>query len=178
MKHQSFSLQRRQVMEAVATIALGAGSMATPATLMAAPADEPAVQVSGDALVVSGRIRDDAGGQALAGAQIEIWQADARGVRFDHTREVALTDGDGRYFATLSTLNRTPASRLHYRVSHPNYTARVTQLHTSGAPQRAVTLTRDDTGTTRAAFEMTLAPRHGVGLPASLTSTTPDYVAL
>ena len=36
----------------------------------------------------------------------------------------------------------------------------------------AVTLTRDDTGATRAAFELTLAPRN------ALASALPDYVAL
>jgi hypothetical protein len=162
MKHSKFSMRRRQVM-AMGTI--GAGALAAPGVVMAA--HEPVVRQAGDKIVVSGRILGAQHGQALAGAQIEIWQADARGVRAEHTREVAVADGDGRYFAVLNG----NAHRLHYRVSHQGYTARVTQLHT-GARQRSVTLTRDDAGATRAAFEMTLVPR-GV-----LATATPDYVAL
>jgi hypothetical protein len=57
-------------------------------------------------------------------------------------------------------------------VSHQGYTAKVTQLYATGERQRSVTLTRDDAGETRAAFEMALVPRH------ALTSAQPDYVAL
>ena len=160
MKQQNFSLRRRQVM------AVGvAGALAAPAVAMAG---EPAVYQAAGKIVVSGRILGGPDGQALAGAWIEIWQADTRGVRAEHTREVVTADGDGRYFATLNG----SAQRLHYRVSHQGYTARVTQLHAAGAAQRSVTLTRDGEGATRASFEMTLARRH------ALASTAPDYVAL
>ena len=165
MKHQKFSLRRRQVM------AMGAGSLAAPVVAMAAPKQmEPVVNFAGEEIVVSGRILGAPDGLPLAGAQIEIWHADARGVRAESTREVAVTDGDGRYFAAMGAGD---AHRLHYRVSHQGYTARVAQMHAaSGVRQRTVTMTRDDEGSTRAAFELTLAPRN------ALASATPDYVAL
>lgn len=163
MKHSKFSLRRRQVM-AMSTLA--AGALVAPTAAMAAP--EPAAHPAADKIVVSGRILGQHDGQPLAGAQIEIWQADARGVRAEHTREIVTADGDGRYFAALQG----PVQRLHYRVSHQGYTARVTQMHTSGARQRSVTLTHDNEGATRAAFELTLAPR------TALAATGPDYTAL
>ena len=163
MKHNQFSMQRRQIM------AIGAGSLTVPAIVMAAQELKgPLLRQSADSIVVSGRILGASGGRPLAGAQVEIWQADARGVRAEHTREVVTADGDGRYFAALNG----PAQRLHYRVSHQGYTARVTQMHTAGAQQRSVTLMCDDAGATRATFELTLAPRN------ALASAMPDYVAL
>ena len=162
MTQQNFSARRRQVM-AIGTI--GASTLAAPAVVMAA--QEPAMHFSDGNMVVSGRILEASAGQALAGAQIEIWQADAHGVRAEHTREVAVADGDGRYFVAL----KGDAQRLHYRVSHQGYTAKVTQLHAS-AQQSSVTLTRDDLGTARAAFALTLAPR------TLLSAATPDYAVL
>lgn len=153
MKRNSFSARRRQVM------ALGtAGALALPATAFAA--SEPSVQISGGRIVVSGRVVGAADGRALAGAQIEIWQADARGARIDGTHEVMTADGDGRYFAAL----KAGAPRLLYRVSHKGYTPKIAQLN-SIAQQRTVSLTRDDTGVTRAAFEMKLAPGNARGAP-------------
>ena len=64
--------------------------------------------------------------------------------------------------------------RLHYRVSHQGYTAKVTQLH-ANAHQRSVTLMRDPQGATRAAFEITLSPRKA---PAAITATVPETVVL
>ena len=164
MAQQKFSLRRRQVM------ALGAGSLAAPAGAITAQSlTELAFNFAGEKIVVSGRILGAPDGQPLAGAQIEIWQTDVRGVRAAHTREVAIADGDGRYFAAMQAAG---AHSLHYRVSHQGYTARVTQMHATSARQQSVTMTRDDEGATRAAFEMTLAPRK------RLASATPDYVAL
>ena len=164
MKHQNFSLRRRQVM------AMGAGSLAAPAVAIAAQSlTGPVINFAGEKIVLSGRILGAPDGLPLAGAHIEIWQTDARGVRAEHTREVAIADGDGRYFAAMGDRG---ARRLHYRVSHQGYTARVTQMHAAGARQRSVTMTRDDEGSMRAAFEMTLAPRN------MLASAAPDYVAL
>ena len=162
MKHSKFSQRRRQVM------AMGAGALAAPAVVMAAPELAGPLAPAADRIIVSGRILGASAGQPLAGAQVEIWQADARGVRAEHTREVVTADGDGRYFAALNG----NAPRLHYRVSHQGYAARVTQMHTTGTPQRSVTLSRDDAGATRAAFELTLAPGN------KLASAAPDYVTL
>lgn len=159
MKHEKFSEQRRQV------IAMGAGAMAMPAAAMAASA--PVVQFNGGKIVVSGRVVGAVDGRALAGAQIEIWQADARGVRVESTHEVFTADGDGRYFAAIQA----NLPRLQYRVSHKGYTTKVAQLN-GGAQQRTVSLMRDDAGVARATFEMKLAPR------SAMASGVPDVVAL
>lgn len=155
MKHQTFSARRRQVM---AMGAAGAGVLAVPAVTRAA--SEPAAPFGSGKVVVSGRVVGAADGRALAGAQIEIWQADARGVRVEGTHEVITADGDGRYFAAI----KAGAPRLVYRVSHKGYTTRIAQLNSS-APQRTVSLTRDDAGVTRAAFEMKLMPGTARGAP-------------
>jgi protocatechuate 3,4-dioxygenase beta subunit len=167
VKHKKFSLRRRQMM-AIGTI--GAGTLAVPAVVMAAQELEGAAMKNhaGAKIVVSGRIVGALDGEPLAGAQIEIWSADARGVRAESSRETVIADGDGRYFAAISS----KAPRLHYRVSHRGYTASVTQMHAMGPRQRSVTVALDHEGTTRAAFEMTLMPRNAIA------SVTPDYVAL
>ena len=168
MKHKKFSLRRRQMM-AIGTI--GAGTLAVPAVVMATQALEGAAMKNhaGAKIVVSGRILGALDGQPLAGAQIEIWSADARGVRAELSRETVIADGDGRYFAAMTGKG---TQRLHYRVSHQGHTTSVTQMHAMGARQRSVTVARDHEGTTRAAFEMTLMPRNAIA------SATPDYVAL
>lgn len=165
MKRENFSERRRQVIVLGAAGAVGAGALAMPSATLAA--SQPSAQLSGGKIVVSGRVVGAADGRALAGAQIEIWQADARGARIDGTHEVITADGDGRYFAAL----KVGAPRLIYRVSHKGYTAKVAQLN-SGAQQRSVSLSRDDAGVTRAAFEMRLVPRSGAA------SGMPDMVAL
>lgn len=133
---------------------MGAGVLAAPALAM--PAAEPVADSNSGRVVVSGRVIGETSGKGLAGAQIEIWQVDARGQRAEATREVVTADGDGRYFVAL----RGNPQRLHYRVSHKDHTTKVTQLHVTSARQRAVTTTRDHTGVVRVAFEMTLAPRN------------------
>jgi hypothetical protein len=131
-------------------------------------ASEPVAQFRGGKVVVSGRVVGAPDGKALAGAQIEIWCVDARGVRAEATHEIATADGDGRYFAVLNG----SAQRLHYRISHKGYATRVAQLQAGGSTPRAVTLMRDEAGITRAAFEMKLAPRGAVA------AGTPGVLAL
>ncbi len=150
MKRENFSEQRRLVLLMGATAVAAA---AAPAMAMAN--NESAEQPGNGKTVVSGRVVCEKDGRPLAGAQIEIWQADARGVRSDSS-QTAATDGDGRYFAVL----KGGAQRLHYRVSHKDYTTKVAQLHIASARQREAVLTRDQTGTMRVAFEMTLTPRN------------------
>ena len=167
MRHDKFSARRRQVMTMGAIGIIGAGSLAAPALATTArEAEGPLMTASDGKIIVSGRIVSESDGRALAGAQIEIWRADARGVRAEHTREVVITDGDGRYFAALNGTT----NRLHYRVSHQGFTAKVAQLYGQG--QRSVTWARDQQGVTRAAFEMSLAPRNALAFGA------PDYAAL
>ena len=162
MKRESFSERRRQVL-AMGT--LGAAAVGAPAITIAA--SEPSTSFHNRKIVVSGRVVGAQDGKPLAGAQIEIWQVDARGVRSEATHEVVTADGDGRYFATL----KGNAPRLQYRVSHKGYTTRVTLLH-ANAQQRAVSLTRDHNGVTRASFEMKLAPRR------AMASGAPEVIAL
>lgn len=148
MKREAFSQRRREL------LVLGFGAFAAPALAMSTA--EPVADPNGGRVVVSGRVIGETDGKGLAGAQIEIWQVDARGQRAEATREVVTADGDGRYFAAL----RGNPQRLHYRVSHKDHTTKVTQLHVTSARQRAVTTMRDHTGVVRVAFEMTLAPRN------------------
>lgn len=156
MNREQFSERRRQV------LLMGAGVFAAPAVAMAA--GDPVALERGGKVVVSGRVTGATTGRPLAGAQIEIWHADVRGVRDEATREVVMADGDGRYFAAL----KGNASRLQYRVSHKDHTTKVTLLHVTNARQREATLTRDQDGTMRVAFEMTLTPRNlqSVGVAA------------
>jgi hypothetical protein len=164
MKRETFSARRRQLL---ALAASAAGALAAPALVMAG--GDPVVQERGGKIVVSGRIIGATGARPLAGAQVEIWQADARGMRIDGTREVATADGDGRYFAVLNGA----ASRLHYRVSHKDHTTRVAQVHVTNARQREAIMTRDHEGTMRVAFEMKLTPRNlqSVGVAPARTVT-------
>ena len=155
MTQQQFSGRRRQLLQALAG---GAGVLAVPVATWAA--SEPVVQYGGGKMVVSGRVVAAADGRALSGAQIEIWQVDARGVRSEASHEVITADGDGRYFAELPCAPGA-SQRLYYRVSHTGYATKATQLN-SAAQQRAVTLMRDPAGVTRAAFEMKLGPRNAL----------------
>lgn len=151
MKREQFSGRRRQV------LTLGAasiGALALPRVVMAGT--EPVVQDRGGKIVVSGRVLGATGGRPVAGAQVEIWQLDARGTRLEGAPEIVTADGDGRYFAVL----KGSAPRLQYRVSHKDHTTKVATLHVASARQREATLTRDHEGTMRVAFEMTLTPRN------------------
>lgn len=145
---QSFSQRRRQVLMATAA---GAGAMAAPAIGM--PVIETTVQ--GDA-VVSGRVVSAADGQPLSGAYIEIWN--------DTVRVTAAADGDGRYFATVGTHE----GKLNYRVTHQGHATQITQLRLAGVPQRRVARVRDDTGASRASFEVALS-RGAALMPEAVT---------
>lgn len=150
MRRERFSERRRQVLGVGAA---GAAALALPTWAMAG---EPVAQERGGKVVVSGRVIGASGGRPLAGAQVEIWQIDARGARTDAAAELATADGDGRYFAVI----KGNVQRLQYRVSHKDHTTKVATLHVTSARQREVTLTRDHDGTMRVAFEMTLTPRN------------------
>ena len=162
MKREKFSARRRQV---ITLGAVGAAALAAPVVYAAS---ELEVQDTGGKVVVSGRVVGATGGHPLAGAQIEIWQADTRGMRAESTREVVITDGDGRYFVAL----KGNAQRLHYRISHKDHATKVARLHVTSARQREATMTRDSEGTMRVAFEMTLAPRN------LRMAAAPDYITL
>ena len=155
MKKQIISKRRRQV------LMMGAGSLGiVAAPAMAMPTIEGTWARSGADAVVSGRVVSAVNGEPLAGAHIEIWN--------DAVRVTATTDGDGRYFATVSTAD----SKLNYRVTHLGHTAHITQLRLFGREQRSVSRVRDDSGATRAAFELALSR------PAGVASIAPKAVAL
>lgn len=161
MKHNTISLRRRHLVIA------GLAGVAAPATLFAGSwsgTSRAAVAELGasgsrgkEKMVVSGRIiGPDC--KPLAGATVEVWNADANGNRASVT-----TDADGRFmFATIAPAEypgRPP--HIHYRVTHQGHETRVTQLHFARA--RGVSedliaqLQRDDRGVWRATFGRTLA---------------------
>ena len=90
-------------------------------------------------LVVSGKVLDP-GGKPLAGAVVEVWHADTRGV-YDlegyryRSRLVAAADGSYR-FQTLMPGHypQRVAQHIHYRVSAPGRKVLVTQLYFATDP--------------------------------------------
>ena len=122
-----------------------------------ADADADLVRVSGltgealgEVVALSGRILNRRG-QPVRGAQVEIWQCDARGVYRqprdppDHYSNGfqgfgrSIVDGDGRYaFRTIKPVpypGRTP--HIHYRVVAPGLGRLTTQLYIAGEPSNA-----------------------------------------
>ena len=127
----------------------------------------------GQKLTVSGRVLGAQDCAPIAGALVEVWQADARG---DYTQVTAgkkddpgcllraslTTDADGRYrFQTIVPGEYPGRPRhIHYRVSAKGHATLVTQLYF--APERGITeelvvkLAQKD-GALAASFDITLA---------------------
>jgi protocatechuate 3,4-dioxygenase beta subunit len=102
-------------------------------TALAAPGDP------GVPLVVSGRVLDTRG-EPLAGAVVEIWQANHVGV-YDlegyHYRSRLLASADGGYHFETVMPGHYPgrmAQHIHYRVSAPGAKTLVTQLYFATDP--------------------------------------------
>jgi protocatechuate 3,4-dioxygenase beta subunit len=125
-------------------------------------------------LAVTGRVTGLPNCAALAGARVEVWQADAQG---DYTqvggarddprcllRASVIADAAGQYrYATILPGEYPGRPRhIHYRVSHPGYAALVTQLYFGsgrGIPDALqAVLFRDAQGVWSARFDLTLAP--------------------
>jgi protocatechuate 3,4-dioxygenase beta subunit len=125
-------------------------------------------------LAVTGLVLGMPDCKPLAGALVEVWQADARG---DYTQVAAarpddprcllrasiITDAEGRYRYTTILPGEYPGRprHIHYRVSHKGHATLVTQLYFArerGIPEQlVVTPVRNERGASQASFDITLA---------------------
>jgi len=124
-------------------------------------------------LIVSGRVLGMPQCTPLAGAFVEVWQADERGdysqvgARPDNPgcllRASLRTDGEGRYRYSTILPGEYPGRprHIHYRVSHAGYATLVTQLYFDrrrGIPDALVaSIVTEAGGAARASFDITLA---------------------
>jgi len=146
MKPSTISLRRRHLMLA------GLAGAAAPAPLFAGQFSTAEAGAAGSAprLIVSGRILGGPDGKPLTGATVEAWHAGTAG---DAAR--ATTDGDGRFFATIASAERSGRPRrIHYRVRHEGREMLVTQ-RISG--DLVANLRRDDAGAWRTTFALARA---------------------
>ena len=123
-------------------------------------------------LTVTGRVLGMPECAPLAGALVEVWQADARG---DYTQvtpgkkddpgcllRASLTTGaDGRYRFQTVVPGEYPGRprHIHYRISAKGYATLVTQLYFAperGIPGELVVKVEQKDGTLAASFEVTL----------------------
>ena len=140
MKPDTISLRRRYLM-----IASLAGA-ATPAVVFAGPAGDAGFAANSGKLIVSGRILGH-GGKPLSGAVVEILAAHSDG------DASVTTDADGRFMFTTAA-----AGRVDYRVLHDGIAEPMRQLRLAGAPGNpSARPHRDETGTWRATFGLSLA---------------------
>ena len=124
-------------------------------------------------LMVTGRVLGMPDCRPLAGAMVEVWQADAKG---DYSqvgakpddpgcllRASLLTDAEGRYAFTTILPGEYPGRprHIHYRVSHTGHATLVTQLYFArerGVPEQLVAMpARNEKGLAQATFDITLA---------------------
>ena len=161
MKHDTISLRRRYLVIA------GLAGVAAPATLFAGQCSGTLRNASvgaelfaggGDKLVVSGRILGAPDCKPLAGAMVEVWHASGR-----VPCASVITDADGRFmFTTIAPAEYPGRPRhIHYRVSRQGHATPVTQLYFARehgvSDDRVAQLQRDNAGTWRASFGVTLA---------------------
>lgn len=128
----------------------------------------------GERLVVTGRVLGMPDCTPLAGARIEVWQADVRGEYTLVTpgrkedpdcllRATVTTDREGRYrFITILPGEYPGRPRhIHYRVTHQGYATLVTQLYFDRErgvrPELLGSMTRDDKGVLQVSFDVILA---------------------
>ena len=124
-------------------------------------------------LAIAGRVLGMPDCRPLAGALVEVWQADARG---DYSqvggkpddpgcllRASVLTDAEGRYAFTTILPGEYPGRprHIHYRVSYKGHATLVTQLYFArerGVPEQLVVMpVRNEKGVAQATFDITLA---------------------
>jgi len=126
----------------------------------------------GQKLTVSGRVLGTTECAPLAGALVEVWQADSRGhytqvgARQDDAgcllRASLKTDAEGRYAFRTVLPGEYPGRprHIHYRVSAKGYATLVTQLYFArerGVPQELVVTAAPKDGALAASFDITLA---------------------
>ena len=126
----------------------------------------------GEKLTVSGRVLRMTDCAPLAGALVEVWQADSRGdytqvgARQDDAgcllRASLKTDAEGRYAFRTVLPGEYPGRprHIHYRVSAKGYATLVTQLYFArerGVPQELVVTAAPKDGVLAASFDVTLA---------------------
>lgn len=179
--------RRRLVMAAAATALMPARAMAlcrpTPRDALGpfykadAPKTAELCAVPGKGaqrLTVSGRITAMPDCRPLAGARVEVWQADAQG---DYTmvggarddprcllRATLISDREGRYQYTTILPGDYPGRprHIHYRVTHADHAELVTQLYFDtgrGVAPLLVAALKRDGDNWQAAFDITLARR-------------------
>jgi len=122
-------------------------------------------------LTVSGRVLGTPDCAPLAGALVEVWQADSRGgytqvgAGQDDAgcllRASLKTDTEGRYFFRTVLPGEYPGRprHIHYRVSAKGYATLVTQLYFArerGVPQELVVTAATKDGALAANFDVTL----------------------
>jgi len=172
MKPETISLRRRYLLIAGASApaALIAAQCGAAGSALAAGLPASASRTAGT-LIVSGRMLDGTG-KPLAGALVEVWQADARGdysqvgAKPDDAgcllRASLRTDADGRYsFRTVAPGEYPGRPRhMHYRVSAKGYATLVTQLYFGrerGVPPELTVTAAPKDGALAATFDVTLA---------------------
>jgi hypothetical protein len=149
MVSSKVSLRRRQVLIA------GLAGASAPALAGRFQSGEPGAVPGEHGLVVSGRILAR-NGRPLSGAVVEVWHASARA-----NASSATTDGDGRFFATIASSRHGRPQDLRYRVSRAGRALTTQRLHfargRSVSEDSLAHLQRDEAGTWRAAFGISLA---------------------
>jgi protocatechuate 3,4-dioxygenase beta subunit len=123
-------------------------------------------------LLVTGRVLGMPDCAPLAGAVVEVWQADARGdySQVGGTQDDAgcllraslKTDAEGRYSYRTVLPGEYPGRprHIHYRVSAKGYATLVTQLYFArerGIPEELVVKAAPKDGALAASFDVTLA---------------------
>ena len=94
-------------------------------------ANAPERSRTGKGLVVSGTVRSASGCDALPGARIEWWSANARGEYDDGHRATQVADREGRLRYETDVPGRYPGRppHLHVRVTAPGHRPLVTQIY-------------------------------------------------
>lgn len=122
----------------------------------------------GQRLIISGTVYTAGCAGVLAGAEVDVWQADANG-EYDFSdqflgRGKVLTDENGRYtFETILPGLYEPRPRhIHFRVYHPDTGELITQLYfegsVSGAPDEQTIPLEQDGDSLRGTFDIVLGP--------------------